>query len=118
MDWLVHVDGAEELRQLSPDMLSLSRLPGRGWIVTSASDTHDYDFLSRFFGPAVGVPEDPVTGSAHCCLVGYWADILGKKRMVGYQASGRGGEVTVELAGDRALLCGNAVTVVWGRCSL
>ncbi len=59
MDWLVHVDGAEELRQLSPDMLSLSRLPGRGWIVTSASDTHDYDFLSRFFGPAVGVPEDP-----------------------------------------------------------
>ncbi len=116
MDWLIHVDGAEELRQLSPDMMSLSKLPGRGWIITCASDSRRYDFLSRFFGPAVGINEDPVTGSAHCCLVGYWSEVLDKTRLVGYQASKRGGEVTVEIKNDRSMLCGKAVTVVWGRC--
>jgi PhzF family phenazine biosynthesis protein len=116
MDWLVHVDGAEELRQLRPDMDALAKIPGRGWIVTCASDLEEYDFLSRFFGPAVGIPEDPVTGSAHCCLVAYWSDIRGKKRLVGYQASQRGGKVTVEMQGDRALMSGHAVTVVHGHC--
>ncbi len=116
MDWLVHVDGAEELRRLTPDMVNLAKLPGRGWIVTSGSDDPRYDFLSRFFGPRVGINEDPVTGSAHCCLVSYWSEILSKPRMIAYQASKRGGEVTVELAGERSLLSGQAVTVFWGSC--
>ena len=118
MDWLVHVDGAEELRQLAPDMMSLGKLPGRGWIVTCAADDRRYDFLSRFFFFFFGIAEDPVTGCAHWCLVSYWSEILGKNRLVGYQASKRGGEVTVEIHNNRSLLCGNAVTVVWGRCEL
>jgi predicted PhzF superfamily epimerase YddE/YHI9 len=116
MDWLVHVDGAEELRQLSPDFPSLARLPGRGWIITSGSDDPRYDFLSRFFGPSVGIDEDSVTGSAHCCLVSYWSEILSKSKLVGYQASRRGGVVTVESHGSRAILSGHAALVFSGHC--
>ena len=71
----------------------------------------DYDFVSRFFAPGAGVNEDPVTGSAHCCLTPYWAEKLGKKRMRAFQASSRGGVVRVELAGERVYLEGLAVTV-------
>lgn len=118
MDWLIHVDGAEELRHLKPNLMDLGRLPGRGWIITSGSDDPKFDFLSRFFGPAVGVSEDPVTGSAHCCLVAYWSEIIGKNQLVGYQASKRGGVVTVAVEGNRSLLSGHAVTVVWGKCQV
>ena len=91
---------------------ALGKLPVRGTIVTArATDTH-YDFVSRFFAPAVGVSEDPVTGSAHCCLTPYWAEKLGKTEMLAYQASARGGLVRVCLAGARVLLSGQAITVM------
>ncbi len=102
------------LRTIRPDFAALSQLPVRGLIVTSRS-FGGYDFVSRFFAPAVGIPEDPVTGSAHCCLADYWSRKLGKAQMVGYQVSARGGMVRVRVAGDRVFLGGHAVTVVQGE---
>jgi predicted PhzF superfamily epimerase YddE/YHI9 len=81
-------------------------------IVTSRAASEDYDFISRFFAPAVGINEDPVTGSAHCCLGPYWAKRLGKDDFLAYQASPRGGVVGVRLAGERVLLSGQAITVL------
>src|SRR5437016_1153292 len=80
----------------------------------SPAPTRDFDFVSRFFAPGSGVDEDPVTGSAHCCLAPYWAAKLGKTEMTGYQASPRGGVVRVRSAGDRVILGGQAVTVLRG----
>ena len=80
--------------------------------MSSASDSKDYDFVSRFFALGLGIHEDPVTGSAHCVLAPYWAEKLGQTEMVGYQASARGGTVRVKLAGDRVVLSGQAVTVM------
>ena len=114
MDYLVEVQGESIVRELRPDFARLAALPVRGVIVTSRSDTPEYDFVSRFFAPRVGVPEDPVTGSAHCCLGPYWGERLGKADLVGYQASARGGVVRVGVRGDRVLLGGRAVTVVSG----
>ncbi len=76
------------------------------------SETHGFDFVSRFFAPASGVNEDPVTGSAHCCLAPFWAKRLGKTEFTAYQASARGGVVRVRLQGDRCILRGQAVTVL------
>jgi len=87
----------------------------RGVIVTSRADKGKYDFVSRFFAPQSGVPEDPVTGSAHCALTPYWSAKLGKKELVAYQASLRGGELRVRLDGDRVHLSGQAVTVLRGE---
>jgi predicted PhzF superfamily epimerase YddE/YHI9 len=84
----------------------------RGLIVTAKAEL--YDFVSRFFAPQAGVPEDPVTGSAHCCLGPYWSGKLGKSEVVGYQASARGGVVRVNCLGERVELIGNAVTVLEG----
>jgi predicted PhzF superfamily epimerase YddE/YHI9 len=84
----------------------------RGVIVTSRSLSAGYDFVSRFFAPAVGVEEDPVTGSAHCCLGPYWGSKLGKKALIAYQASSRGGILRVGLKDDRVLIGGQAVTVL------
>ncbi len=81
-------------------------------MVTSRASTPGFDFVSRFFGPAVGIDEDPVTGSAHCCLGPYWSKRLGKPEMLAYQASARGGVVGVTVVGDRVRLCGRAVTVM------
>lgn len=81
-------------------------------MVTAPSS--EFDFVSRFFAPAVGVDEDPVTGSAHCCLCPFWAERLDKRVMVGYQASARGGVVAVELVGDRVKLTGPAITTLRG----
>jgi PhzF family phenazine biosynthesis protein len=114
MDYLVEVANEAELRKLAPDMARLSALPVRGVIVTARSDTSGIDFISRFFAPRVGVPEDPVTGSAHCALGPHWSAKLGKADLVGYQASPRGGMVRVGVRGDRVLLGGQAVTVVRG----
>ncbi len=111
-DYLIEVENAALLRQLQPNFSLLSKLPVRGVIVSSRSDEAPYDFVSRFFAPAVGVPEDPVTGSAHCCLCPFWAEQLGKKSLIGYQASQRGGIVKVTLQGERVLLTGQAVTVM------
>jgi len=111
-DFLVEVDTEDALRTLQPDYTALARLASRGVIVTSRSNARDYDFVSRFFAPAVGINEDPVTGSAHCCLGPYWAGRLGKGEFLAYQASSRGGVVQVRLAGERVLLGGQAVTVL------
>jgi PhzF family phenazine biosynthesis protein len=116
MDFLVHIDSADDLRNMRPDFELLSKLQSRGWIVTCQSDSPDFDFLSRFFGPSVGIDEDPVTGSAHCCLVSYWAAILHRTNMTAYQASKRGGVVSVDIRNDRAILSGHATTVIWGKC--
>ena len=106
---------AAEVRALAPDMLRLAELPARGIIVTAPSDDGVHDFISRFFAPGILVPEDPVTGSAHCALAPYWAAERGTTRLVGYQASPRGGTVHVEVAGDRVRLGGQAVTVLRGE---
>jgi PhzF family phenazine biosynthesis protein len=111
-DYLVEVDSEATLRRLQPDLGLLGRLPVRGIIVTAGAATPGFDFVSRFFAPAVGVPEDPVTGSAHCALGPYWAARLGRTELIAYQASPRGGTVRVRLAGDRVLLGGQAVTVL------
>lgn len=114
-DWLAELPSAADVRRLRPDFRALGRVPVRGVIVTAAADDDRSDFVSRFFGPQVGVDEDPVTGSAHCTLGPFWAARLGRDRLVGYQASERGGVVGVHLAGDRARLHGHAVTVLEGH---
>ncbi len=114
-DYLVEVEGEAIVRSLRPDFTALGRLPVRGVVVTARSAAPEFDFVSRFFAPAVGVNEDPVTGSAHCCLTPYWAERLGKTEMIAHQVSARGGVVRVRLAGERVLLGGQAVTVLVGE---
>ena len=114
-DYLVELESAAEVRRLQPDFSALKRLPVRGVIVTSRADLAGYDFISRFFAPAVGVNEDPVTGSAHCCLGPYWQAVLGKDTFLAYQASARGGVIKVQVAGERVKLQGQAVTVLRGE---
>jgi PhzF family phenazine biosynthesis protein len=118
MDWLVEVESAAVVRSLRPDIAKLATLPVRGIIVTAASDDPVYDFISRFFAPAAGVPEDPVTGSAHCCLTPFWSERLGKSELRAFQASVRGGEIRVRVVGDRVRLGGRAETVVQGELLL
>jgi PhzF family phenazine biosynthesis protein len=114
-DYLVEVDSEQALRQMQPDFVLLKTLPVRGIIVTCVSASHEYDFVSRFFAPAAGINEDPVTGSAHCCLAPFWSQRLHKNEFVAYQASARGGVVRVRLAGERVYLGGQAVTVLRGE---
>lgn len=114
-DYLVEVESEEAVRALKPDHAGLRKIPVRGVIVTSRSSNGKYDFVSRFFAPGSGIDEDPVTGSAHCCLTPYWAAKLGKQEMVAYQASPRGGSLRVRLNGDRVSLAGRAVTIFRGR---
>jgi len=114
-DYLVEVGTDAAVRALQPDLAALRRFPVRGVIVTARSSNPDFDFISRFFAPAVGVDEDPVTGSAHCCLAPYWGPKLGKTAMTAYQASPRGGVVKVRLQNDRVILAGQAVTVLQGE---
>lgn len=114
-DYLVELDADATVRQLVPDLKRIVRLGGRGVIVTAPSATPDQEFVSRFFAPAAGVPEDPVTGSAHCALGPYWAARLGRTDLCGYQASERGGRVRVRVAGDRVHLGGQAVTMLRGE---
>ena len=110
-DLLVEVTTAAAVRTWTPDLPYIGRLPVRGLILTGPSDLPGVDFVSRFFAPAVGVPEDPVTGSAHCTLAVHWRPRLGKGRLVGRQVGPRGGEVVMEPSGDRVRLSGTAVTV-------
>ena len=111
-DFLVEVESEEVVRSLQPDLRALAALDARGLIVTSRSSS--YDFVSRYFAPAFGIDEDPVTGSAHCALAPYWSAKLGKQEFLAYQASKRGGTLRVSLAEDRVLLAGQAVTVFEG----
>ncbi len=104
------------LYQLMPDLTAISQIQARGVIVTSKADsTSAYDFVSRFFAPQSGVPEDPVTGSAHCALAPYWSAKLAKQELRAYQASARGGELMLRLVGDRVRIGGQAVTVLRGE---
>ncbi len=114
IDYLVEVESEDVVRELEPDFGALAKVPARGVIVTSRSSSSEFDFVSRFFAPRAGVPEDPVTGSAHCCLGPFWGERLGKSELVGYQASSRGGVVRVRLEGPRVVLGGQAVTVLRG----
>jgi len=114
-DYLVEVESEERARALAPDFSALRKVGVRGVIVTARSATPEFDFVSRFFAPGSGIDEDPVTGSAHCALGPYWSRQLGKQEMVAYQASARGGVVRVRLQGDRAILGGQAVTVLRGE---
>lgn len=114
-DHLVVVEATEIVRSVSPDFQKLKNFPTRGVIVTSRSDDPRFDFVSRFFAPAVGIDEDPVTGSAHCCLGPYWAGVLGKPEMTAFQASAREGVVQVRILGDRVVLGGQAVTIWQGE---
>jgi len=113
-DYIVEVDSEEVVRDMKPDMTLLARVPVRGVIVTSRASSPGYDFVSRFFAPQVGVNEDPVTGSAHCCLAPYWSKRLNKEEMMAYQASARGGVLRVRVSDDRVKLGGQAVTVMRG----
>ena len=112
--YLIEVNDEETVRKLDPDFSALRKLPGRGVVVTSAASAAPFDFVSRYFAPWVGVDEDPVTGSAHCCLGPYWGRRLGKQEMKAYQASARGGVVNIRLGVERVYLGGNAVTVFSG----
>ncbi len=114
-DWLVEIDADETVRRLAPDFARLAAIDARGVIVTARSAAAPYDFVSRFFAPRAGIDEDPVTGSAHCCLGPYWQTRLGKSELVAYQASARGGVVRVRIAGERTYLGGRAVTVLRGE---
>jgi PhzF family phenazine biosynthesis protein len=115
LDYLVEVESEAVLRAVAPDFKALAAVPVRGVIVTSRSAEPRFDFVSRFFAPGVGIDEDPVTGSSHCCLGVFWSKRLGKSELVGYQASARGGVVRVRVAGDRAFLGGQAVIVAQGQ---
>jgi PhzF family phenazine biosynthesis protein len=114
-DVLAEVESEALVRSLKPDFGLVVAIPVRGLIVTAKADSPGFDFVSRFFAPRVGVPEDPVTGSAHCFLGPHWAKKLGRTEMVGYQASSRGGVVRVRVEGDRVLLGGQAITVLRGE---
>lgn len=119
-DYFVQVPSEEDVRFLSPDLRTLATLDPRGVIVTAPSDGDDSDFVSRFFAPGVGVPEDPVTGSAHCALGPYWAKRLKHNTLTGRQLSDRGGIVHLHLDtpdADRIKLRGQATTVLHGRLS-
>lgn len=111
MDFLVEVESEEVLRSLAPDMEALKKVKSRGIIVTAPSASREFDFVSRFFAPGHGVNEDPVTGSAHCCLGPYWQKKLKKDTFRAFQASERGGVLKVRVAGERVFISGKAVTV-------
>lgn len=114
-DYLVHLEGDADLTRLQPDFRALKQIKARGVMVTTLSRQAEYDFISRFFGPAAGIDEDPVTGSAHCTLGPFWGERLGKTELRAYQASPRGGEMVVRLRDDRVELAGSAVTVLRGQ---
>ena len=113
---LIEVSSEAEVRELQPDITTISLLPGRGVAVTAKADKgSEYDFISRYFAPWIGINEDPVTGSAHCALGPYWAEKLGKTELHAYQASLRGGSLTVRVTPERTYLTGQAVTVFTGE---
>ena len=114
-DYLIELPKSQHVQHLQPDFPKLKQVDVRGTIVTSLAPAESgFDFVSRYFAPAAGIDEDPVTGSAHCCLADHWGQRLGKSELVGYQASTRGGTVEMEIVADRILLRGQAVTIFRG----
>jgi PhzF family phenazine biosynthesis protein len=116
-NYMVLLESAQVLRKLAPNMAALAHMDRPGVIATAAGDG-SYDFVSRYFAPAKGVPEDPVTGAAHCMLAPYWAKRLGKTAFRAFQASSRGGEITCRLAGDRVELEGSCVFYMEGEVEI
>ena len=114
-DYLIEVESEEVIDKLAPDFEIIKKIDCRGVIVTSGTDKSSYDFVSRFFAPLFGVPEDPVTGSAHCALGPYWSKKTGKTELTGYQASRRGGTVNVTVTKENVVLGGKALTVAAGE---
>ncbi len=113
MDLMAVFASEAEVAALAPDMAKVVRLETRGVIATAPGET--CDFVSRFFAPRAGIPEDPVTGSAHCILTPYWAERLGKTRMSARQISARGGELEVEARGERVRISGRVAPYMEGR---
>lgn len=111
-DIIIELETEQSVRKFLPDFHSLSRIEARGVIMTARGQ--EFDFISRFFAPRVGVNEDPVTGSAHCKLAHYWGEKLGKREMIAYQASERGGKIHIKVVNDRVFLKGKAVTIMAG----
>jgi PhzF family phenazine biosynthesis protein len=116
-NYMALLESAQIVRVLAPDMAALARLDRSGVIVTAPGDG-GYDFVSRYFAPAKGIPEDPVTGGAHCMLAPYWAKRLGKTTFRAYQASRRGGEIICRLVGERVELEGNCVFYLEGEVEI
>jgi PhzF family phenazine biosynthesis protein len=116
-NYLAVLESAQVLRAISPDMAAIARLDRSGVIVSAPGDGQ-FDFISRYFAPAKGIPEDPVTGAAHCMLTPYWANRLGKTEFRAFQASPRGGEVICRLRGDRVELEGSCVFYLEGEVEL
>ncbi|MCG7899464.1 MAG: PhzF family phenazine biosynthesis protein [Candidatus Thiodiazotropha lotti] len=114
-DLLAVYPSAQQVRTLSPDQAALSKIACRGLIATAPGDENGVDFISRFFAPALGIPEDPVTGSAHCTLAPYWSNQLGKQTLKAYQASQRGGEIEIRMRDQRVMLIGQTVTIIKGK---
>ncbi len=114
-DWLFEIESEQTLRELQPDFAKLGRVTSRGVIVTSRSASSDYDFASRFFAPAVGIDEDPATGSAHCCLGPYWQARSGKSDLLARQLSQRGAVLQVRVRRERVELGGRAIAVLQGE---
>jgi predicted PhzF superfamily epimerase YddE/YHI9 len=114
-DAVVELENEQAVRDVRPDFNALMELPVRGVMVTARSASAERDFVTRFFAPAVGVFEDPVTGSAHCCLAPYWSRKLGRAELVAHQLSARGGVLRLRHEGDRVILGGQAVTVMRGE---
>lgn len=113
-NYLIEIDSEEIIKNLKPDFGKLALLDMHAVIVTSKASV-PYDFVSRFFAPGIGINEDPVTGSAHCTLANYWRDVLGKNRFMAFQYSARGGELQLEINGERVMIMGQAVTVLRGE---
>ncbi|MFD0793979.1 PhzF family phenazine biosynthesis protein [Mucilaginibacter litoreus] len=111
-DYMLVYENEEQITAMVPDHSALAKIDTLGVIVTAPGK--DVNFVSRFFAPAAGVPEDPVTGSAHCNLIPYWASRLGKNELHAYQLSSRKGELWCELKGDRVIMAGKAVTYLRG----
>jgi predicted PhzF superfamily epimerase YddE/YHI9 len=111
---VIEVAAEAVVRSLQPDFDALRRLPGRAVAVTSRSATSGVDFVSRYFAPWVGINEDPVTGSIHCCLGAFWGRRLGKAELVACQVSARGGELRLRVSTERVFIQGQAVTITSG----
>lgn len=116
-NYMAVLESAQVVRALAPDIAAIARLDRSGVIVTAPGD-EGYDFVSRYFAPAKGIPEDPVTGGAHCALVPYWAKRLGKTEFRAFQASRRGGEILCRLVHDRVELEGSCVFYMEGEATI
>lgn len=115
LDYLVELESETAVRMIKPDVELLKHLPVRAIIVTAPSSSPEYDYVSRFFAPGIGINEDPVTGSSHCSLGPYWSKKLGKKELIAYQASRREGVVKIRIEHERVFVGGQAVTIFSGE---